>query len=100
LKESVIDDLCALGRKEGRAVLRAALERLGADPLAETRNMKSPRPNSVAQRELRLFGRYRVLFSVEPGERMVTVILVGEKRGGSLIVQKERFAAHEGDPAE
>lgn len=100
LKQSVIDDLRALGRKEGRAVLRAAIERLAVDPLAQTRNLKTPRPNRVAQRELRLSGRYRVLFTVEPIGHAVTIVLAGEKRGDSLIVQGERFTAHEGDPAE
>ena len=57
LKESVIADLRALGRKQGRAALKAAAERLGADPLATTRHLKSLRPNPVAHRELRLFGR-------------------------------------------
>lgn len=100
LKESVIDDLRALGRREGRAVLLAAVQRLATDPLAETRNLKTLRPNPVAQRELRLFGRYRVLFAVEPTEHVVTIVLVGEKRGESLLVQGERFTAHESGPAE
>jgi hypothetical protein len=49
---------------------------------------------------LRLSGRYRVLFTVEPIGHAVTIVLAGEKRGDSLIVQGERFTAHEGDPAE
>ena len=44
-KESVIDDLRALGRKEGRAILKAVLARLAADPVSETRNLKTLRPN-------------------------------------------------------
>jgi hypothetical protein len=33
--------------------------------------------------------------------RVVTIVLVGEKRGQSLIVQGEEFTAHhESDPAE
>lgn len=96
LKESVIDDLRALGRKQGRAVLKAAAERRAADPLATTRHLKSLRLNPVAHRELRLFGRYRVLFTVDEAETTVTIVLVGEKRGNSLYVQGERFTAHEG----
>lgn len=69
LKESVIDDLRALGRMQGRAVLKAATNRLGADPLANTQHLKTLRPNPVAGRELRLFGRYRVLFTVDEDER-------------------------------
>ena len=100
LKESVIDDLRALGRKQGRAVLKAAAERLAANPLATTRHLKSLRPNPVAHRELRLFGRYRVLFTVDESETTVTIVLVGEKRGNSLYVQGERFTAHEGRSTE
>jgi mRNA-degrading endonuclease RelE of RelBE toxin-antitoxin system len=95
LRESVIDDLRALGRKQGRAVLKAATARLSSDPLATTRQLKSLRPNPVAQRELRLFGRYRVLFTVDEAEMTVTIMIVGEKRGNSLYVQDERFTAHE-----
>jgi mRNA-degrading endonuclease RelE of RelBE toxin-antitoxin system len=100
LKESVIDDLRALGTKR-RAVLKEATRRLEADPLAQTRNMKTLRPNLIAQRELRLFGKYRALFNIDRSQRRVTIVLVGEKRGDALIVQGRRFTAHhESDPAE
>ncbi len=95
LKESVVDDLRALGRKQGGVVLKAATEQLASDPLATTRNLKSLRPNPVAHRELRLFGRYRVLFTVDEAAMTVTIVLAGEKRGNSLYVQGERFTAHE-----
>ena len=95
LSESVIDDLKALGRKQARAVLKEATARLSSDPLATRRHLKSLRPNPVAHRELRLFGRYRVLFSVDEAEMTVTIMLVGEKRGNSLYVQGKRFTAHE-----
>ena len=49
----------------------------------------------IAERELRLFGRYRVLFTVAEAEATVTIVLVGEKRGNSLYVQGKRIAAHE-----
>ena len=49
----------------------------------------------------RLFGRYRVLFNVDEQARQVTIILVDEKRGESLVVRGEEFSAHhESDPAE
>jgi len=95
LRESVIDDLRALGRKQGRAVLKEATARLSSDPLATTRQLKSLRPNPVVHRELRLFGRYRVLFSIDETEMTITIVLVGEKRGNSLYVQGKRFTAHE-----
>jgi hypothetical protein len=101
LKESVIEDLRWFGRKQGRLLLRTAEEHLTADPLAETRNLKTLRPNPVAQRELRLFGKYPVLFNLDLDTEVVTVVLVGEKRGNSLLVQGEEFTEHhEGHSAE
>jgi mRNA-degrading endonuclease RelE of RelBE toxin-antitoxin system len=101
LKESVVEDLRWFGKKDGRLLLEEAALRLGADPLTETRNLKTLRPNPIAQRELRLFGKYRVLFNLDVNAREVTVVLVGEKRGDSLIVRGEEFTAHhESDSAE
>jgi mRNA-degrading endonuclease RelE of RelBE toxin-antitoxin system len=97
LKESVIDDLRWFGRRDGRLLLAAARERLESDPVVETRNQKTLRPNPVAQRELRLFGNYRVLFNVDSAAQVVTIVLVGEKRGESLIVQGKEFVAHHED---
>ncbi len=101
LKESVLDDLRWFGRKDGRRLLQEAEEMLQADPLAETRNLKTLRANPVAQRELRLFGKYRALFKVDEAAAVVTIVVVGEKRGEKLIVQGEEFKAHhESDSAE
>ena len=101
LKESVIDDLRWFGRKDGRLLLQTIEEQLAIDPLRESKNMKTLRPNPVAQRELRLFGKYRALFNVDPEAEEVTVILVGEKRGNALLVQGEEFTSHhESDSAE
>jgi len=101
LKESVIADLRWFGRTDGRLILKEADKQLAADPALETRYMKRLRPNPIAQRELQVFGRYRVLFNVDESEREVTIVLVGEKRGSALIVQgKEYIAHHEGDPSQ
>jgi mRNA-degrading endonuclease RelE of RelBE toxin-antitoxin system len=101
LKPSVIDDLRWFGKPDGRQLLQEAVQRLAADPLVETRPMKTLRPNPVAGRELRLFGKYRVLFHVDEPAQVVTIVLVGEKRGEALIVQGEEFTGHhESDPAE
>ena len=67
MKESVVDDLRAFG-KHGRVLLRTAAARLAENPLADTRQLKTLRPNPVAPRELRLLGRYRVLFTVHEAE--------------------------------
>ena len=100
LKESVIDDLRWFGKRDGRKLLKEAEQHLTADPLQESRNMNTLRPNPVAERELRLFGKYGVLFNVDEACEEVTFILVGEKRGNSLFVQGEEFTGHESDTAE
>jgi mRNA-degrading endonuclease RelE of RelBE toxin-antitoxin system len=100
-KESVVEDLRWFGRKTERILLDEAERILAENPLAESRNMKSLRPNRVAQRELRLFGKYRVLFNVDEGAREVVIVLVGEKRGEKLIVRGEEYTAHhESDPSQ
>jgi mRNA-degrading endonuclease RelE of RelBE toxin-antitoxin system len=100
LKASVIDDLRALGKKTGKAVLTASILRLKQNPLAHTRHLKTLRPNPVAHRELRLFGRFRVLFTVDEAEAVATIVLAGEKRGNSLYVQGKRFTTHESHTVE
>jgi mRNA-degrading endonuclease RelE of RelBE toxin-antitoxin system len=94
LKESVLDDLRWFGRKNARMVLKAAQEQLEANPLAESRTMKTLRRNPVAQREFRLLGKYRILFNVDQDAEKVTIVLVGEKRGNTLLVQGEEYTAH------
>jgi mRNA-degrading endonuclease RelE of RelBE toxin-antitoxin system len=94
LKESVIEDLRWFGRKDGRILLDEAESRLSTDPLAETKSLKTLRPNPLAQRELRLFGKYRVLFNVDEEQQEVTIIVVGEKRGNALLVRGQEFSAH------
>lgn len=100
VKESAIDDPRWFGKKDGRKLLKEAEAYLTSDPLLETRNMKTLRPNPIAERELWLFGKYRVLFNVDQENEVVTIILVGEKRGNSLLVQGEEFTGHESDTAE
>jgi mRNA-degrading endonuclease RelE of RelBE toxin-antitoxin system len=101
LKGSVIDDLRWFGKKDARSLLQEATLRLESDPLAENRNRKTLRPNRVARRELRLFGNYRVLFNLDEDAREVTIVLISEKRGDSLIVRGEEFSAHhESDPSQ
>ena len=88
-KESVIDDLRWFGKKDGRLLLKEAEERLSAEPLAETANLKTLRPNPVAQREFRLFGKYRVLFNVdEDAERSDD--RAGRREAGQRVVRPRK----------
>jgi mRNA-degrading endonuclease RelE of RelBE toxin-antitoxin system len=101
VKEPVAEHLRWFGPKQGRLLLEKAVVQLRHDPLAQSRNMKDLRPNPIAQRELRLFGKYRILFNVDAKEQTVTIVLAGEKRGNTLLVLGKEFTAHhESDSAE
>lgn len=100
VKDAAVEHLQWFGKKTGRLILKKALQQLRADPWAQTRNMKTLRPNPIAQRELRLFGKYRVLFSVDEEKQQVSIILVGEKRGNTLLISGQEFSAHESNPAQ
>jgi len=101
VSESALDDVRWFGKKQGRWILRELDQQLSADPVTATRNLKILRFNPVAQRELRLAGKYRVLFNVDEKALSVSIVLVGEKRGNRLIVRGEEFEAHhESDSAE
>ena len=93
-KPSAIDDAAWFGKATGRKVFNESERRLSKDPLAESKNQKTLRPNPVAQRELRMLGKYRVLFNVDRSAEIVTIVLVGEKRGETLLVQGEEFTEH------
>ena len=101
VKEAAVEHLRWFGKKTGRKLLQQALKYLEQDPLADTRNLKTLRPNPIADRELRLLGKYRVLFSVDDKDELATIILVGEKRGDRLLVLGQEFTAHhESNPPE
>jgi mRNA-degrading endonuclease RelE of RelBE toxin-antitoxin system len=99
VKEEAVEHLKWFGKKTARLLLARCVELLELDPLAESRNMKTLRPNPVADRELRIWSKYRILFNVNLEEEVVTVVLVGEKRGRKLLVRGEEFEAHESDSA-
>jgi mRNA-degrading endonuclease RelE of RelBE toxin-antitoxin system len=94
VKEEAIRHLEWFGKSTGRQLLRKALQLLRRNPLAESKNMKPLRSNPIAERELRLFGKYRVLYSVHEETKRVTIILVGEKKGNRLLVLGKEFSDH------
>lgn len=94
LKESVVRDLRWFGKRTGRLVLDEATKVLASTPQAQSKRLKTLRPNPFANRELRLFGKYRVLFNVDEKQGLVTILIVGEKKGNTLFVQGKEFTAH------
>jgi len=57
--------------------------------------MKTLRGNPVAQRELRLHGKYRIFFNVDLERRTVTILVVAIKRHNVMYVRGQRFSACE-----
>ena len=94
LKPSVVADLKWLGKKQSKAVFSRAVALLEKNPLADSKNMKTLRPNAAAERELRVLGDYRVLFNVDQASQTVTLMVVGEKQGNKLVVQGKEFTRH------
>ncbi|HYG77784.1 MAG TPA: type II toxin-antitoxin system RelE/ParE family toxin [Planctomycetota bacterium] len=98
-EERVADDLQWFAKKERRLVFESLMSMLEDDPTVETKNVKTLRANRFAQRELRIRGKYRVLFNVDTGQKRVLVLAIGEKQGERLVVRGEEFTAHhEDDP--
>ena len=62
VKESAVEHLRWFGKKTGRNLLQRALKYLEQDPLAETKNLKTLRPNPVAERDLRCLGNIEFFF--------------------------------------
>jgi len=80
--------------KADRVTVAANIDRrLRQDPTVETRNLKRLRPNPFADYELRV-GRFRVLYRVEPEDRRIVILLVGEKIGNRLIAGGKEFTNH------
>ena len=88
--ERLAYSLKGLGANKGRMLLREAERRLALDPLIESRTIKTLQPNEVAERQLRLWGKYRILFNVDHSGS-VTLVVVGIKRGSVLFVAGRRF---------
>ena len=69
IKESVLGDLQWFGKVKARQLLEESLDLLRHDPLAETKKLRTLRPNPISQREVRLRGKYRVLFNVDESQQ-------------------------------
>jgi mRNA-degrading endonuclease RelE of RelBE toxin-antitoxin system len=79
-----------------RIILDGLEVHLRYQPSQGTRRIKPLRPNPVAEWELRL-GDYRVLYDVDKTQRVVTVQVVGEKKGNRFFVQGQEFSEHDRD---
>jgi mRNA-degrading endonuclease RelE of RelBE toxin-antitoxin system len=97
-RPSTRDDLKVFDKKTRRLLAEKILERLTTDPVTECRNLKTLDPNPIAQKELRLLGKYRILLNVDEAGHMVEVVVIGEKRREKLFVRGEEYTDHESNP--
>jgi mRNA-degrading endonuclease RelE of RelBE toxin-antitoxin system len=87
-------DLSGFSRYIRRIILDGIELHLRHQPAQGTRRIKPLRPNPVASWELRL-GDHRVFYDVAEQDRIVNVLVVGEKRGNRFFVQGREYTAHE-----
>ncbi len=88
--DSAIEDLRYLEKREQATVLDAIHEQLAHEPLMETRNRKTLRPNDLSTWELRV-ARCRVFYDVDAQENTVTVKTVGWKEHNALFFRGQEF---------
>ena len=91
--------LRALLAREQRIVEAAVTARLRDQPTVPTQAIRRLRPNSLAERELRVQD-LRVLYNVERNNFEVVLLIVGRKVGNKLIVGGKEFHGHRSDPPE
>jgi mRNA-degrading endonuclease RelE of RelBE toxin-antitoxin system len=85
-----LEELKRLTRRNARKVFAAVEETLAQQPLRETHNAKRLRANSLAEWELRI-DNFRVFYNVSEEERLVTIINIGEKKAGRLMIGGKEF---------
>ncbi len=96
---SALEDLRVFQKFDQVTIIKTVERKLTQNPTAVSKNLKELDPNPVAQYELRISDRFRVLYNVEPESHRVTIVLVGEKVGNRLFVQGKEFTRHHEDRA-
>ena len=77
-------------------IIQTGIEKLITEPTNLSKSVKKLRPNPIAQYEIRI-GEFRALYNVDEAAKVVTVLLIGEKRGNELFVEGKVFDAHKSD---
>ena len=84
-----IGDLKLFRKFEQQTIISGIDTQLKYEPTVETRNRFRMRPNDGAEWELRI-GKYRVFYNVENDVQIVSLEVVGFKRGNQLFVRGKR----------
>lgn len=84
-----IDDLKSFRKFEQQIIISGIETQLTYEPTVETRNRFRMRPNEIAEWELRI-DKYRVFYNVEQEVQIVSIEVIGFKRGSQLFVRGQR----------
>lgn len=84
-----IDDLKSFRKFEQQIIISGIETQLTYEPTVETRNRFRMRPNEIAEWELRI-DKYRVFYNVEQEVQIVSIEVIGFKRGNQLFVRGKR----------
>jgi mRNA-degrading endonuclease RelE of RelBE toxin-antitoxin system len=84
-----IEDLQSFRKFEQQTIISGIDTQLKYEPTVETRNRFRMHPNDVAEWELRI-GKYRVFYNIENDVRIVSIEVIGFKRGNRLFVRGKR----------
>lgn len=84
------EDLNSFRKFEQKRILDEIDAQLQYEPNVETRNRKKPRPNDVAEWELRI-DNVRVFYDVHETVKIVKVEAIGYKRGNKLSIHGEEY---------
>ena len=84
-----VEDLKSFRKFEQQTIISGIDNQLRYEPSVETRNRFRMRPNDAAEWELRI-GKFRVFYNVENDVQIVSIEVVGFKRGNQLFVRGKR----------
>lgn len=83
--QSAQDDLSWFKKSEQNIIINGIFDKLRYEPTIETKNCFQLRSNSTADWELRIQGKFRVLYNVDDQVEIVEVQKIGEKRGNRIF---------------
>ena len=84
-----LTDLMTFRKFEQQIIVSGIETQLTYEPTVETRNRFRMRPNEVAEWELRI-DRFRVFYNTDDSVRIVSIEIIGFKRGNQLFVRGKR----------
>jgi len=88
--ESALEDIAWFQTRDRRIVFDGIQQQLADEPVVETRNRKTLRPNRTAEWEVRIEA-FRVFYDVDIGQQVVDVKVVGRKSGSKVLVRGKEF---------